>query len=81
MKIKVNLSAGSEDLEEKLAVALAKAKKHRAEMIEISYGSHAGETKRRILNFLAKKEYRDIYSRLVKSKEGWGRVFVYFRWK
>lgn len=81
MKIKVNLSAASEDPEEKLAEALAQAKKHRADMIEISYGSHAGETKRRILNFLMKKECRDIYSRLVKSKEGWGRVFVYFRWK
>ena len=81
MKIKVNLSAGTSDLEERLAAALAKAVKNRASEIEISYGTPAGETKRRILNFLGKKEYRTLYSRLVKSKEGWGRVFIYFRWR
>jgi len=80
MKLKVNLSAGVADIEEKLAEAMEQAKIHQADYIEISYGSHAGETKRRILNFLMKKECRDLYSRLVKSKEGWGRVFVYFRW-
>ena len=81
MKIKLNLSAGIEDLEERLAEALERAKKNRASEIEISYGTHAGETKKRILNFLMKKEYRDIYSRLVKSKEGWGRIFIIFRWR
>jgi hypothetical protein len=28
-----------------------------------------------------KEEYRKLYSRLVKSKEGWGRIFVHFKWK
>jgi len=81
MKIKLNLSASILDLEDRLAEALEKAKKNRASEIEISYGTQAGETKKRILNFLAKKEWRDVYSRLVKTKQGWGRVFVYFRWK
>lgn len=81
MKIKLNLSASVTDLEEKLAGALQKAKKNRASLIEISYGTGAGETKKRILNFLMKKEYRGLYSRLVKTKEGWGRVFVHFRWR
>lgn len=80
MKIKLNLAAGVADIEEKLAEALEKAKKYRAEFIEISYGTQQGETKKRILNFLMKKEYRSLYERLVKSKEGWGRVFVHFRW-
>ncbi|MBM3246509.1 MAG: hypothetical protein FJZ13_04195 [Candidatus Omnitrophica bacterium] len=81
MKIKLNLSAGIAQLEERLAEAMARAKKHRAELIEISYGTREGETKRRILNFLMKKEYRGLYSRLVKSKEGWGRIFIHFRWR
>jgi len=81
MKIKLNLSAADTDLEEKLAEAMERAKENRASEIEISYGSALGETKKRILNLLAKKEYRDMYSRLVKTKTGWGRVFVYFRWK
>jgi hypothetical protein len=81
MKIKLILPAVVTDLEERLAEAFVQAKEHRASEIEISYGSQAGDTKKRILNLLMKKEYRDIYSRLVKSKEGWGRVFIYFRWK
>lgn len=81
MKIKVNLSAAVADLEERLTAAFEKAREHRASEIEISFGTRAGETKKRILNFLGKKEYRELYSRLVKSKEGWGRIFIYFRWK
>ncbi len=80
MKIKLNLAAGVTDIEERLVEALGEAKKHRAELIEISYGTQQGERKNRILSFLMKKEYRSLYSRLVKSKEGWGRIFVHFRW-
>jgi hypothetical protein len=81
MKIKLSLSAAVTDLEERLAEALKKAKVHQASEIEISYGTQAGERKKRILNFLLKKEYRNLYSRIVKSKDGWGRIFIYFRWR
>jgi len=81
MKIKLILPPQVTDLEDKIDEVMQKAKVHRADSVEISYGSQAGETKRRILNILMKEEYRSLYSRLVKSKEGWGRVFVYFRWK
>jgi DNA invertase Pin-like site-specific DNA recombinase len=83
MKIKINLAPSmieAEKIEEEIAGAMQKAKDNRASEIEIAYGTHSGERKKRILNFLNKKEYRDMYSRLVKTKEGWGRVFVYFRW-
>ena len=75
------LTPGVADIEERLAKAMEDAAQHRADYIEISYGSQAGEMKKRILNFLMRKEIRSLYSRLVKSKEGWGRVFVYFRWE
>lgn len=80
MKIKLNLSARVVDLEERLEEAFLEAQKHQADSIEISYGTQEGETKRRILNFLMKKEYRSLYNRIVKSKSGWGRIFVHFRW-
>lgn len=80
MKIKLFFSPAPEDMEDQLVQAFEQARLRKADLIEISYGTHAGETKKRILNFLMKKEYRTLYSRLVKSKEGWGRVFVYFRW-
>lgn len=81
MKIKVILSPSVTDWQDKLVEAMEKARKHRADSIEISYGTQAGELKKRILNFLAKEEYRRVYSRLVKSKEGWGRIFIHFRWR
>lgn len=81
MKIKLNISAAVKDIEGKLAEALGRAKKHRATVIEISYGSHAAGTKKRILNFLRRKEYRNLYNRLEKSKGGWGRIYVHFRWR
>jgi hypothetical protein len=81
MKIKLNLAAGVADIEERLDGVLEKAKIHRASLIEISYGTQQGETKKRILNFLMKKEYHGLYDRLVKSKEGWGRIFIHFRWR
>lgn len=81
MKIKLILKPPVTDLEEQLEQALVKAETHHADSIEISYGSAAGETKRRILNYLEHKERRARYSRLVKSKEGWGRVFLYFKWR
>jgi len=80
MKIKLNLSASVSDIEQKLQEALEKANEHKASEIEVSYGTKEGQTKKRILNFLEKKESRKLYNRLVKSKEGWGRVFIYFRW-
>jgi hypothetical protein len=79
MKIKVNLSAGETEIEQKLADALEKAVKGGARLIEISYGTHVGELKRRILNFLNKKESRRLYHRLEKTEEGWGRIFIHFR--
>jgi len=79
MRIKVNLKAGELDLEKKLADALHEAVKGEARQIEISYGSHVGELKRRILNFLNKKENRKLYHRLEKTEEGWGRIFIHFR--
>jgi len=80
MKIKVILKPGMTDIEERVARAFQEALEHHADFIEISYGSKASETKKRLLNFLMKDEYRKVYSRLAKSKEGWGRIFVYFRW-
>ena len=81
MKMKLILTPPVAELEQKLEGVLLEAEEHRADIVEISYGTHAGETKRRILNYLEHKDRRPRYSRLVKSKAGWGRVFVYFKWK
>lgn len=50
-------------------------------MVEIAYGEAGGSVKKRILNFLNNKEIRRLYSRLEKTEKGWGRIYLYFRWK
>jgi hypothetical protein len=48
-------------------------------MVEIAYGDAAESIKKRVLNFLHKKEIRRLYSRLEKTEKGWGRVYLHFR--
>ena len=81
MKIKLNTYPVIEDLEKRLEEILRLAKKKRARLIEIAYGNASDSIKRRILNFLMKKEYRRLYNRLEKSRTGWRRIYLHFRWK
>lgn len=81
MKIKLNVYPVIDDLEQRLDETLKLAKKKRARLVEIAYGSASASTKKRILNFLMKKEYHRLYNRLEKSRTGWGRIYIHFRWK
>lgn len=81
MKIKLNTYPVIDDLEKRLEEILRLAKKKRARLVEIAYGNTSEGIKRRILNFLMKKEYRRLYNRLEKSRTGWGRIYLHFRWK
>ena len=80
MKLKLNLYPIASDIEEKIAEIIQKAVDGRASLVEIAYGPAADSVKRRILNFLNKKEVRQLYSRLEKTGKGWGRVYLHFRW-
>lgn len=81
MKLKLNVYPVIPDMDEKLAEIMQQAVDNRAKMVEIAYGE-AGETvKKRILNFLNRKDIRALYSRFEKTDRGWGRIYVYFRWK
>ena len=80
MNIKLNFYPVAKDIEEKIAAAFIKAQDKRADFIEVSYGDASEDIKKRILNTLNKKEYRQIYNRLEKSRKGWGRVYIHFRW-
>ena len=80
MKLKLNLYPIASDIEEKIAEIIQKAVDGRASLVEIAYGPAADSVKRRILNFLNKKEVRQFYSRLEKTGKGWGRVYLHFRW-
>ena len=68
-------------MEEKITNILQEAKDKRAKIVEIAYGEAADSVKKRLLNFLNKKEIRQLYSRLEKTDQGWGRIYLYFRWE
>ncbi len=81
MKLKLNVYPIIDDLEQKIADILNLAVEKRAKMVEIAYGQASEHTKKRILNCLMQKELRRLYHRLEKTSQGWGRIYVYFRWK
>ncbi len=81
MKLKLNLFPVVKDMESKMAEIIQEAVDGRASIVEIAYGPAADSVKKRILNFLNKKEIRQLYSRLEKTDKGWGRVYLHFRWK
>ncbi|MBI4706416.1 MAG: Smr/MutS family protein [Candidatus Omnitrophica bacterium] len=80
MRLKLNLYPVIPDMDDKLEEIIKKAVEGRAKVVEIAYGE-AGETvKKRILNFLNRKDIKKLYSRIEKTDKGWGRVYVHFRW-
>ena len=81
MKLKLNLYPVVPDMEERLIEIFQEAVDNRAKMLEITYGEAGDIVKKRILNFLNKKEVRQLYSRYEKTEKGWGRIYVHFRWK
>jgi hypothetical protein len=81
MKLKLNLFPIVPDMEARLAQVLEEAQSGRASLVEIAYGTAADSIKKRILNFLNKKENRRLYSRLEKTDKGWGRIYLHFKWK
>ena len=79
MKMKLNVYPMIADMEEKLKEIIEEAVDSRAKVLEIAYGPASESIKKRILNFLIKKEIRKLYSRFEKTEKGWGRIYVYFR--
>jgi len=81
MKLKLNLFPAVPDMEEKMDAIIKEAVDGRASLLEIAYGPASDNVKKRILNYLNKKEVRQLYSRMEKTDKGWGRIFLHFRWK
>jgi len=80
MKLKLNVYPVIPDMEEKIEQIIREAVDKRAKIVEIAYGQASNDVKKRILNFLNKKEVRVLYSRLDKTDKGWGRIYIHFRW-
>jgi bifunctional pyridoxal-dependent enzyme with beta-cystathionase and maltose regulon repressor activities len=79
MKLKLKVYPVIPDMDKKIAAIIQEAVDKRAKIVEIAYGEASDSIKKRILNFLNKKEIRRLYSRLEKTEKGWGRIYLYFR--
>ena len=53
----------------------------KAPPVEIIPGKGSGQLKKRVLRFLDRREIKDLYHRVEKDSDNFGRVFVHFRWK
>ncbi len=80
MKLKLNVYPAIPDMEEKIIEIVQEAVDNRAKMVEIAYGPGSDIVKKRILSVLNRKDVRKLYSRLEKTEQGWGRIYLYFRW-
>ena len=81
MKLKLNVYPVIPGMEESIAKIFQKAVDNRAKILEIAYGEAGDDVKKRILNFLNRKDIRRLYSRLEKTDKEWGRIYVHFRWE
>ena len=63
MKLKLNVYPVIPDMNEKLAEIIQEAVDNRAKVVEIAYGEAAESVKKRILNFLNRKDIRNSHYR------------------
>jgi DNA-nicking Smr family endonuclease len=50
-------------------------------LVEIIPGKGSGALKKKVLRFLDQKEIKQLYHRVEKDGDNWGRLFVHFRFE
>jgi DNA-nicking Smr family endonuclease len=51
----------------------------KATLVEIIPGKGSGALKKKVLRFLDQKEIKQLYHRVEKDGDNWGRLFIHFR--
>jgi DNA-nicking Smr family endonuclease len=51
----------------------------RATLVEIIPGKGSGQLKKKVLRFLDQTDVKQLYHRVEKDGDNWGRLFVHFR--
>lgn len=60
---------------------LEEAARIKATSVEIIPGKGTGQLRRRVLRYLDRKDVRQLYQRVQKDPDNFGRIWVHFRWK
>ena len=84
MKLKLDLhdiyNRGA-DIDRALRAVIDEAIAKKAPMVEIIPGKGSGQLKKRVLRFLEQKEIKQLYHRVEKDGDNWGRLFVHFKFE
>ena len=82
MKLKLDLhdifNKGTE-IDKALRGVIDEAIQKKATLVEIIPGKGSGALKKKVLRFLDQKEIKQLYHRVEKDGDNWGRLFVHFR--
>lgn len=70
-----------DEIERALRSIIDEAIAKKAPLVEIIPGKGSGQLKKRVLRFLDRKDIKQLYHRVEKDSDNFGRVFVHFRWK
>ena len=82
MKLKLDLhdifNKGHE-IDRALRGIIDEAIQKKAASVEIIPGKGSGALKKKVLRFLDQKEIKQLYHRVEKDSDNWGRLFIHFR--
>jgi DNA-nicking Smr family endonuclease len=82
VKLKLDLheifNRGTE-IDKALRGIINEAIEKRATLVEIIPGKGSGQLKKKVLRFLDQKDVKQLYHRVEKDGDNWGRLFIHFR--
>jgi DNA-nicking Smr family endonuclease len=82
VKLKLDLhdifNKGTE-IDKALRGIIDEAIEKKATLVEIIPGKGSGALKKKVLRFLDQREIKQLYHRVEKDGDNWGRLFVHFR--
>ena len=68
-----------ETIDAELQRVVDEALEKKIKLLEIIPGKGSGQLKKRVLRFLEQKHIRNLYHRVEKDSDNFGRIFVHFR--
>ena len=84
MKLKLDLhdifNKGTQ-IDKALRDVIDEAIQKKATLVEIIPGKGSGALKKKVIRFLEQKDIKQLYHRVEKDGDNWGRLFVHFKFE
>jgi DNA-nicking Smr family endonuclease len=68
-----------QEIDKALRGIIDEAIEKKATLVEIIPGKGSGALKKKVLRFLDQREIKQLYHRVEKDGDNWGRLFIHFR--